>query len=192
MLRALLATSFLVSFSAVATAADVRVDFDRQKDFTNYRTISVEVGPLLRADGVVDEENTLAVNRLRRAITNEFLARGIESTDGESQLIVRVSGRDTDRTEIVHTGWGGYPRYWHWRRGYWRHPYGYWGGIYDGDVWTRRYLEGSLTIDVIERASGALVYRAQVTEEIGKDRDKYVAKAVDQAFKKYPVKEISN
>jgi Domain of unknown function (DUF4136) len=185
MLRALLATSFLVSFSAVATAADVRVDFDRQKDFTNYRTISVEVGPLLRADGVVDEENTLAVNRLRRAITNEFLARGIESTDGESQLIVRVSGRDTDRTEIVHTGWGGYPRYWHWRRGYW-------GGIYDGDVWTRRYLEGSLTIDVIERASGALVYRAQVTEEIGKDRDKYVAKAVDQAFKKYPVKEISN
>jgi hypothetical protein len=191
MLRALLTTSFLVAFSAVATAADVRVDVDRQKDFTKYRTISVEIGPLVRADGVVDEENTLAENRLRRAITNEFLARGIESTDTGSHLIVRVTGRDTERSEIVRTGWGGAPAYWHWRRGHWRRPYGYWGGFYD-DIWTRRYLEGSLTIDVIERGSGALVYRAEVTEEVGKDRDKYVAKAVDRAFKKYPVKEPSN
>jgi Domain of unknown function (DUF4136) len=191
MLRKLLFTSFLLSFSAVATAADVRVDLDRQKDFSKYRTVSVEVGRIVRADGVTDENNTLAQDRLRRAITNELLARGIETTDGPSQLIVRVSGRDVERNENISTGWGGYPRYWRGRFGYWR-PYGYWGGIYDRDVWTRRYLEGALTIDVIERETGALVYRARVTDEVGKDQDKYVVKAIDKAFKKFPVKAIAN
>lgn len=195
MLRKLLVSSafvgFLVALSDVAMAADVRVDFDRHKDFSKYRTFSVEIGSLVRADGVVDEENTLAENRIRRAVTNELLARGIESTDAQPQLIVRVSGRDTKRTELVSTGWGGYP-YWYSRRGYWRRPYGYWGGSSFGDVWSRRYLEGSLTVDVIERESGALVYRAQVTDEVGNDLDKQVTKAIDKAFKKFPIKELAD
>ena len=188
--------SFLLAFPGVAIAGDVRVDFDRHKDFSRYRTFSVEVGPLVRADGVVDEQNTLAENRIRRTVTNEFLARGIESTDGESHLIVRVSNHDTRRTELVSTGWSGYPAYWHprWgsRWGYWRRPYGYWGGAHYGDVWTREYLEGSLTLDVIERETGALVYRAQVTAEVGHDPDKQVTRAVDRAFKKFPIKELSD
>jgi len=191
MLRTLLVSSFLLAFSGTALAADVRVDFDRHKDFSRYRTFSVEVGPLVRADGVVDEQNTLAENRLRQAVTNELLARGIESTDDRSQLVVRVSNRDTKRTQIVSTGWSGYPG-WHGRRGYWRRPYGYWGGSYYDNVWTRPYLEGSLTVDVIERATGSLVYRAQVTEEVGNDLDKQVTKAVDRAFKKFPIKELSD
>ena len=184
--------SFLLAFSSVATAADVRVDFDRQKDFSRYRTFSVEVGPLVRADGIVDEQNTLAENRLRRAVTNELLARGVESTDAGSHLIVRVSNHDTKRTELVGTGWSGYPGYWGSRWGYWRRPYGRWGGAHYGDVWTRQYLEGSLTVDVIERASGALVYRAQVTEELGNNLDKDATKAIDRAFKKFPIKELSD
>jgi hypothetical protein len=45
---------------------------------------------------------------------------------------------------------------------------------------------------VIERETGALVYRARVTDEVGKDQDKYVVKAIDKAFKKFPVKAIAN
>ena len=54
---------------------------------------------------------------------------------------------------------------------------------------TRRYVEGALTVDVIERDTGALVYRARVTDEVGKDLDKDTAKSIDKAFKKFPVKE---
>jgi Domain of unknown function (DUF4136) len=194
MLRKLLITSLLVLFSAVGAAAQVRVDFDRHRDFSKYRTISVEVGPLVRADGVADEHNTLAEDRLRQAVTNEFLARGIESTDAGSQLIVRVSARDIERDEIVSAGWGPYSPYWSWRWGYWRRPYYYgrWGAFYDGPVLTRRYVEELLTIDVVDGDTGALVYRAQVSGEVGKDRDKDVTKAVDKAFKKFPVKESSS
>ena len=79
-------------------------------------------------------------------------------------------------------GWRGYRRW-----GYWG-PY---AGPYYGDVWTRRYLEGALTVDIVERTSGALVYRAQVTDAVGKNLDKSVANAMDKAFKKFPVKELS-
>ena len=189
MVRWVLTTSFVLVFCGIANASEVRVDVDRHADFNRYRTIRVEIGTLVRSDGTVDEQNTIAENRLRRAVTDEFLARGIESTDAASDLVVRVSTREAERNQIVTTGWG-YPGAWQRRWGYWRRPYGWWGG-YDGTVLTRRYLEGFTTIDVIDRTTGALVYRADVSQEIGNNPDKDVTKAVDQAFKKFPVKEHS-
>ena len=187
----ILLSIFLLALPAAASAADVRVDYDRHKDFTKYRTFAVEVGPVVSADGIRDEHNTLAEERLRQAVTREFTTRGLEPADSGSDLVVRVSSRDSMRTSILSSGWS-YP--WYGRRAFRR--WGYWGyygdPFYYGPVYTRRYLEGSLTVDVVERTTGALVYRAHVTDEVGKDLDKGVAKAMDKAFKKYPVKELSN
>jgi hypothetical protein len=191
MLRGILTSSLVVVFSAVAFASEVRVDVDRHADFSRYRTIRVEIGSLTRPDGTVDEQNTIGENRLRRAVTDEFLARGFESTDMGSDLIVRVSSREAQRNQVFATGWE-YPRWygrWGWG-GYWRRPYSGWGG-YGPTLMTRRYLEGSTTLDVIDRITGALIYRAEVTDEIGKNLDKNVAKVVDKALDKFPVKEIS-
>lgn len=191
MLGKILLTSWLVALPAVALA-EVRVDYDRHKDFSNYRTFSVEIGPLVRPDGSIDEQNTLAENRIRGAVTSELLSRGLEQTDDGANLVVRISGRDTERVSIVSTGWPAYSGYWRRRWGFWGRPYryGYWGAPYYGDVWTHRYLEGALTVNIIERQTGALVYRAQVTDEVGKNLDKQVAKSIDKAFKKFPVKEL--
>ena len=188
-------TAWIVALPAVALA-DVRVDYDRHKDFGAYRTFDVEVGPLVRPDGSVDEGNTLAQARIRSAVTSELLSRGFEPTDSGPSLVVRVYGRDSERVALVGTGLPAYPGFWYPRWGYWGRPYryryGYWGAPYYGSVMTRRYIEGALTVDVIERQTGALVYRAVVTDEAGKDLDKQVAKSIDKAFKKFPVKEIKN
>lgn len=191
MVRKALVTLWLLAIPAVALA-ETRVDFDRHKDFSRYRTFSVQIDPPVRADGIVDEQNTLAESRLRQAVIGEFQARGLEATDVGADLTVRVSSRETERTVLYNSGaygspWGPYyRRYGRW--GYWGGR-GYWGP-YGGDIWTRRYLEGAVTIDVIERATGQLVYRARVSDEIGDNLDKQVIKTVDKAFKKYPVKEI--
>jgi hypothetical protein len=183
-------TSWLILLPAVATA-EVRVDYDRNRDFSQYRTFDIEIGTLIRPDGSVDERNTLAENRIRGAVTSELLSRGLEPADEQAGLIVRVSGRDTERVSLIGSSWPAYSGY-HWRRrwGYWR-PYrhGYWGAPYYDDVWTHRYIEGALTVDVVERDTGALIYRAIVTDELGKDLDKQVTKSIDKAFKKFPVKE---
>jgi Domain of unknown function (DUF4136) len=190
MLGKVVLTSWLVALPAIAMA-DVRVDYDRHQDFSKYRTFNLEVGPLVRPDGSTDEQNTLAENRIRNAVTSELLARGLEPTDSGASLVVRVSGRDTERVSIISTGWPAYSGYWHRRWGYRRpYGYGYWGAPYYGDVWTRRYVEGALTVDVIDRQTGALLYRAQVTDEVGKNLDKQVAKSIDKAFKRFPVREV--
>jgi hypothetical protein len=174
---------WLVAVPAIAMA-ETRVDVDRHKDFSRYKTFTLQVDPPIRADGVVDEGNTLAENRLRQAVTREFQARGLEATDVGADLTVRVSSRETERTVVMSSGWPGYP----WGR---FRRWGYWGW-YDGNVWTRRYLEGSVAIDVVDRDTGDLVYRARVTDEIGNNLEKQVIKTVDKAFKKYPVKEIAS
>ena len=43
-------------------------------------------------------------------------------------------------------------------------------------------------VDAIDRDTGGYV-RAQVSDEVGGDLDRHVPKAIDQAFKKFPVKE---
>jgi hypothetical protein len=186
MFRSILVLSSLLALPTVA-AAQVRVDFDRHQDFSHYRTFDVAIGALVRADGTADEQNTLAEDRLRRAIAGELMARGLESTAVGADLVVRVSGRDTERAEIVSSGFYNNPVY-----SYRPVRYGYWGRPYFDDVWTRRYLEGSLTIDVTERDTGRLLYRAQVNNEIGNNLDKHITKSVDRAFKKFPVKERGN
>ena len=192
MFRKLLVSLWLLALLTVATVAmaQTRVDLDRQKDFSRYKTFTVQVNPPIRADGVVDELNTLAENRLRRAVTRALQTRGLEATDLQADLTVRVDSRETERTFVQDYAWPAYHRGWYSRWGYRRGP-GYWHP-YASDMWPYRYLEGSVRIDVIDRNTGELVYRVQVTDEIGKDLDKQVIKTVDKAFKKFPVKAIDS
>jgi hypothetical protein len=195
MLRSLLVISLLAL--PMGAAAQVRVDVDRHADFAQYRTFDIAVGPLVRADGATDEHNTLAEDRLRRAVASELAARGLESTSAGADLLVRVSSRDTERTQVVSSGFP-YPTYWYrpfrLRNGriVYLRTYDSWSRPFYDDVWTRRYIDGALTLDILERETGRLVFRAQVNREVGGDLEKYVAKSVDRAFKEFPVKERRN
>ncbi len=174
----------------VTVMAETRVDINRSKDFRQYTTFSVEVSPPIR-DGEVDEANTIAMNRLREAVTTALRARGLTPTDGEADLTLRVASRETERTELV-SSWPANPYGWY---GPWGYGYtGYWGVPgWGGDVWTYRYLEGTTAIDVIERTTGDLVYRAEVTAQVDDDEedlDYDAVKIARKAFKKFPARGI--
>jgi len=180
----------------VSLTAETRVDMDRSKDFSRYRTFTVNVSAPVR-NGEVDETNTIAVNRLRDAVTSAFIARGLMPTDREADLVLHVRSRETERTELVTT-WRADPYGWYGPWGYgwgygasWRYGYAsYWNAPYwDDDVWTYRYLEGTTAIDVIERTTGDLVYRAEVTAEVdsdAEDLDDDAARIARKAFRKFP------
>lgn len=98
----------------------------------------------------------------------------------------------------MSTGFHRYPTYWYrpvrLRSG--RIVYvrtdSYWDQAFHDDVRTRRFVEGKLTVEVVERDTGRLLYRAEVNDEIGKNAEKFVAKSIDRAFRKFPVKELGN
>ena len=177
-------TVWLVVCPAVVMA-ETRVDVNRHKDFNQYKTFTIEVTPPVR-DGAVDDNNTIAMNRLRRAITSELHLHGLRQVDSGGDLMVRARSRETERTELVGSGYpyGGYGPWGYGYGGYWAGPY--WGG----DVWTYRYFEGTTTIDLIEPATGDLVYRAEVIRKVEDDEDDLdddAVKIARKAFKKFPV-----
>jgi hypothetical protein len=171
----------------VVAMAETRVDINRHKDFSRYKTFTLEVSAPVRG-GEVDENNTIAQNRLRRAITNELQMRGLSPVDSGADLTVRAGSRETERTELMSSG-PAYPFGWY---GPWGYGYGgYWASPYwGGNVWTYRYFEGTTTIDLIEPATGDLVYRAEVIRKVDDDEedlDDDAMKIAHKAFKKFPV-----
>ena len=191
--RSVFASLCLLVFPAIVMA-ETRVDINRHKDFSQYKTFSVKVSSPIR-NGEVDEGNTIEVNRLHQAVTFALRARGLTPTDGEADLTLRVASRETERTELV-SSWPADPYGWYgpWGYGYagYRGGYvGYWGGApyWGDDVWTYRYLEGTTAIDVIESATGDLVYRAEVTAKVDDDEedlDHDAVKIARKAFRKFP------
>jgi uncharacterized protein DUF4136 len=178
-------TSWLLILPAVAMA-ESRYDIDRTKNFSKYRTFTLEVSPPVR-NGQVDEDNTLSMDRFRQAVSYQLKLRGLTPTDSGADLTVKVKINEYEQTELVGYGpwygpWGGY--------GY-GYGYGYWGyPYYGGNFYTYTYLEGATTVDVLERATGDLVYRAEVTKTVDHDADdlyRDANKVARKAFKKYPV-----
>lgn len=182
--RSFLAALWLLVLPALAVA-DTRVDINHSKNFSQYKTFAVEIAPPIDQYGDVDENNTILVDRLRRAVAYQLVQRGLQQSDNPD-LIIRVSSRENERTELNSFG-GPYPYYGYgWGGAYWG-PWGYWGG----DVYTYTYLEERVVVDVRERATGDLVYRAQVRREAEDDLDdlaEHTSKTARKAFKDYPIR----
>ena len=145
MFRSVLTGVWLLAFTAAATA-DTRHEIAFGKPFNSYKTFTVEVNAPIDIYGQVDEDNTIAENRLREAVTREFQARGLEPVESGGDLTIKVSSRMSEQTVLVGNGYGyGYPGYW--RAGYWGYGYGY------GSVWPYTYIQGDWRFDVMENST---------------------------------------
>ena len=181
MFRSVYTSLCILAFAAVATA-DTRVEIAPGKPFSSYKTFSVEVNAPIDIYGQVDEDNTIAENRLRQAVMREFQARGLEPVESGGDLTIKVSSRMSEQTVLVGGygyPYGYYPGYW--RAGYWGYGYGY------GGAWPYTYIQGDWRFDVIENNSGDLVYRGEYMDDVGKNLVRETNKAAYKAFKKYPV-----
>jgi hypothetical protein len=180
-------TLWLLVTPAVA-AAETRIDISPSANFSRFKTYRIEVNPPIRY-GQVDEDDTITENRFHRAIDYQLRLHGLTASDTAPDVIVRVSRRVWEQTELV--GSPGYPYGWY---GPWGYGYGgYWGAPYWGNVYTYTYLEGWTRIDVIDAATDELAYRAEVTRKVDKDeedQDRDAIKIAQKAFKKFPVRGV--
>jgi hypothetical protein len=145
------AAAALVALSACSSVKAVS-DFDPEADFTAYRTYSW----LDRGDAPEQAFNLPdhLDRRLQRVVADELRTKGIELAPVLPQadlLLVYYVGLESE-LRVTHT-----------TSGYW-YPYRYWPGAAYTDV--RRYTEGTVVLDMIDRRTERLVWTGTVSSAV--------------------------
>ena len=160
-----------VSFVSLAFAK-VTVDFDKNVDFSKYKTYAWQKGTPAR--------DPLMQQRIVDAIEDQLAAEGVTKTSGTPDLYV-VTHASTKKEQRVHVDDFGYA-------GHRWNGWGAWGpttvNVYDVST-------GTLLVDFLDGESKKLVWRSVVTRTLSDNPQKmakYIKKAVKKMFKKFPPK----
>jgi hypothetical protein len=165
-----LATLALAGCSGISTSTD----WDESFDFSALSTYAwMEQG----LEGGVSE---IMLRRLNMAVDDHMAASGFTKTEpdlADFLLAYHAGSQDRDQYDTYGYGSGG------WWDGYWG------GGMTTTTV--RTYTEGTLILDVIDRASNELVWRGSASKTIDQmdspdQRIETIRKAVDKLMKDFP------
>lgn len=169
--------------SGCATGPKIFSNQDPGANLANYRTYGfVQELSTDRA-----EYSSLLSQYLRTATSRELEARGYRQA-AEPDLLVNFFINTKEKissTTSPSPGFGGYYGY---RGGY----YGVWGGY---DTTVTQYTEGTLTIDLVDRSRGQLVWEGtavgRVRDEARRNPQPAIDSVVSQIFAEYPVVPVS-
>jgi len=164
-------------------AQDVRYNFDKNADFTKYKTYKwVEIKG-------ADRPNQLVQKQITDALDTELAKKGLTKTDGENaDLYIAYQtaiGTEKEFTSY-NTGWGYGP--------------GWGGGWYGGmgstmsTTSTSTIYVGQLDVDMYDAAKKEMVWRGTASKTIDpkakpEKQQKNLAKAVEKLLKNYPPKQ---
>ena len=173
---------FVVRTSALAQ--DVRYDFDKDKDFSKYKTYKWV--PIKDADKADD----LTAKALTDAIDSELATKGLTKTDSDdADLYIGYQtaiGTEKQFTSF-NTGWGYGPG---WGGGW----YGY-GGMATTTTYgsTSTVYVGQLDLSMYDSKEKQLVWRGTASKTLDpkakpEKKEKNIGKAVKKLLKNYPPK----
>jgi hypothetical protein len=165
-------------------AQDVRYDFDKEKDFSKYKTYKwVQIKD-------ADQPDQLTANRITSAVDAELATKGMTKTEDEkADLYIgyQTALRSEKEFTSYNTGWGYGPG---WGRGW----YGY-GGMATTTTYgsTSTVYIGQLDLSMYDSATKQLVWRGVASKTLDpkakpEKKDKNVIKAVQKLLKNFPPK----
>jgi hypothetical protein len=163
-------------------AQDVRYNFDKNADFTKYKTYKFV--PIKGAT----EVNDLVDKQIKAELESQLSQKGLTKVDGDTaDLFIGYQtaiGQEKQFTSY-DSGWGYGPG---WGRGGW-----YGGGMSTGMTTgqTSTIYTGQIAIDMYDSAQKDLVWRGVVSKTIDQKakpekQQKNLTKALTKLLKKYP------
>lgn len=162
----------LLIFSLVltpgASAQKVTTEFDRNVDFSKYKTFAIRESQLNSKNPALNSD--LVKKQIDADIERALVARGVRQVTGPSDLNVRYTFGAARKTELES------------------YPAGWYG--FGTRVVRVPYSEGTLVIDLRDPSTRSLVWRAIASEEKS-DANKIEGKLDDmvkKSFDKYPPK----
>src|SRR5499427_8331169 len=176
----ILTMALLFVGAGTAVAQDVRYDFDKDKDFSKYKTYRWV--PIKGAE-LPDDLTQKAVTG---AIDTELAAKGLTKTDAEqADLYIGYQTAIGQEKEFssYNTGWGYGP--------------GWGGGWYGGGGMSTTYgststvYVGTLDLSMYDSATKQLVWRGSASKSLDpkakpEKKQKNIGKAVAKLLKNYP------
>ncbi len=182
-MRYLTVLASLLLAAGCASGPDIRADYDGSANFSGYRTYSFfdELG--------TDKAgySSLLTSHFKTAISREMEARGYRYVETGADLLVNFNANARDVSEVrsrtVPTTMGPY--------------YGYRGGLYspwpmyETEVDTIHYRQGTVNIDVVEADRNRLIWEGiaegRLTDEAMQNPRAAVDRVVGLIFERYPV-----
>jgi len=150
--------------ASVATAAGVKVDYDKHTDFTRYKTWSWRKGGTPAPNPVTDK-------RLREAVETRLAGRGLTRVEqgGDLEVVYHAAGENKIGTESL----------------------GYKEPEFQTEAKRITYVRvGTVLMDMIDASTGKVVWRGEaegVANPVYKDILTKVDSSVEKLFEHFPV-----
>lgn len=161
--------------SAVASSAQqVKTDYDRNADFSQYRTYSWEN---------VRTEDALWVDRIKAAVNSALSAKGWRQVEsGGDVCIMAMEMNQVHRT--LNTYYDNFGGGWGWR------GWGGWGNGFGQSTTTEDpYTVGTLVVDLFDSHTKKLIWRGSASDTLSNKSDRNIKdlnKGVDKMFAHFP------
>jgi Domain of unknown function (DUF4136) len=159
-------------FATASLAQQVKTDFDRRTDFSQYKTYSWEN---------VHTQNPLWVDRIKAAVNSALAAKGWTQVDsGGNVSIMAMEMNQTHQT--LNTYYDSFGGGWGWRG---------WlgGGFGDSTTTESTYKVGTLVVDLYDSNTKKLIWRGSASDTLSGKSDKNIKnldKGVEKMFDHFP------
>lgn len=159
-------------FAGMASAQQVKTDYDRSANFALYKTYSWEH---------VETKDPLNVDRIKHAVNTVLAARGWTMVDSGADVAV-VAMEITRDQQTLNTFYDGFGGGWGWRR------FGG-GGFGEATTTTDTYKVGTVVVDLFDTKTKQLIWRGAASDTLSDNSDKNIKnlnESVDKMFKHFP------
>jgi len=180
-LKMLASGSLVTILAACASSPAIKSDYDRQADFSRYRTFGY-MSPLGTDKAGY---STLLTERLKDATRGQMEMRGYVYDATNPDLLVNFNGKLQQKTQVTEAPPPPMGPYYGYRSGF----YGGWPGYGWGDT-VYQYTEGTLNIDLVDARRKQMVWEGVAVGEVQNPdtatSSQNIDKAVAGIFAKYP------
>lgn len=170
--------SLLIFFVGCSSSTKVHFDYDRNEDFSQFRTYNFIPLP----EALTSEVNPMVIRRIEEAIALALGDKGFNRTDASPDFLIAIHLESKDKFDVQNWGYTYAPYDIYWRGS------GYWGS---GGISVHQYQEGTLIIDVVKTADKELVWRGVGTKALSpnptpKTIDRNVNLVVSKIMQSFP------
>jgi hypothetical protein len=164
-----------------AFAQKVKVDFDKDTDFSHVRGYQWRTHPVFEKRPDLKERYATGIQIVLEAGNAQLMKKGLQPVDVSPDVFVTffLVAQDEQRLKTVDD-------FGPW----WGTAYGWYGQPVWSHTEVEYYKAGMLVLDIVDARTSKLIWRAYCSDTITdmRNRDKNITSAVKKALKKFPPK----